>query len=94
MAHLKQNNYKERNRNDCTGSPGIDAMMREVLHRLGDIDVEYEIRLDEVEHSCTDQELKSHIKKKITAAHYERREPYVELLTTLRQRQQRLSLAQ
>ncbi|KLK92903.1 hypothetical protein AA309_11675 [Microvirga vignae] len=94
MAHLKQNNYKELYCKDCNGSPSIDAMMREVLQRLGDIDVEYEIRLDQVEHSCADQELKSHIKKKITAAHYERREPYVELLTTLRQRQHRLSFAQ
>ncbi|PVE24564.1 hypothetical protein DC522_09475 [Microvirga sp. KLBC 81] len=94
MAHLKQNNYKELYRKDCTGSPSIDSMMREVLHRLGDIDAEYEIRLDQVERSCVDQELKSHIRKKIRAAHYERREPYVELLTTLRQRQHRLSFTQ
>jgi len=66
-------------------------MMREVLHRLGDIDVEYEIRLDAIERGCGDQELKSHIRKKIRAAHHERREPYVELLATLRQRQLRLS---
>jgi hypothetical protein len=66
-------------------------MMREVLHMLGNIDVEYEIRLDEIERSCADHELRSHIQKKIRAAHRERREPYVELITSLRQRQQRLS---
>ena len=38
MAHLKQNNYKELYYNDCTSSPSIDAMMREVLHLLGNID--------------------------------------------------------
>ncbi|SCZ03447.1 hypothetical protein [Microvirga guangxiensis] len=75
-------------RNDLS----IDSMVREVLHRLGDIDVAYEIKLYQVEDSTADQELKSHIKRKIRAAHHERREPYVELLTTLRQRQHRTSL--
>ena len=70
----------------------IDSMVREVLHRLGDIDVAYEIELYRVDGSAADQELKSHIKKKIRAAHHERRVPYVELLTTLRQRQHRTSL--
>ncbi|MEZ0172075.1 hypothetical protein [Microvirga sp. TS319] len=67
-------------------------MMREVLHRLGNLDLECEIRLDEVEWSSADQGMKAHIKDKIRAAHRERREPYVELLATLRQRQVRLSL--
>ncbi|MXQ12718.1 hypothetical protein [Microvirga makkahensis] len=72
-------------------SPGILSMMREVLHMLGDIDAEYEIRLDRAEHSAADPELKAHIKRKIRTAHRERREPYVELLASLRQRQQGLS---
>jgi len=72
-------------------TPSIDSMMREVLHRLGDIDVEYEIQLDELERSSADQELKAHIGRKIRAAHRERREPYVELLASLRRRQHRLS---
>jgi hypothetical protein len=92
MAHLKPDNYQELHRQDCSGSASIDSMMREVLHKLGDIDVEYEIRLGEVERRSADQELKSHIQKKIRAAHQERREPYVALLATLRQRQLRLSL--
>jgi hypothetical protein len=72
-------------------TPSIASMMREVLHLLGNIDFEHEIQLAKLENSNTDQELKSHIGKKIRAAHRERREPYLELLTTLRQRQQRLS---
>jgi hypothetical protein len=91
MAHLKQNNYKELSRKDHADSPSIDAMMREVLHRLGTIDFEYEVEVDRLERSATDQELKKHLRRKINAAHRERREPYVELLTTLRQRQHRLS---
>lgn len=91
MAHLKTNNYKELYRKDCTGPTGIGSMMREVLHRLGDIDAEYEIQLHQVERACADHDLKSHIRRKIAAAHAERRGPYVELLTTLRQRQHRLS---
>lgn len=91
MAHLKRNNYKELYRTECTTSPSVDAMMREVLHRLGNIDVEHEIQLDRLERSATSEELKSHIKQKIMSAHRERREPYIDLLTTLRHRRQRLS---
>jgi hypothetical protein len=91
MAYPKQNNYKELYRKDCTDTPSIDAMMREVLHMLGNIDFENKVELDKVETSPRDQELKAYIKTKIKAAHHERREPYMELLTTLRQRQHRLS---
>ncbi|MCG7394330.1 hypothetical protein MHY87_15610 [Microvirga sp. ACRRW] len=94
MAHLKPNNYKELYSRDYNGSPSIDAMMREVLHMLGNIDFEHEMELDRLEKSATDQELKSYIKRKIRAAYEERREPYVELLATLRQRQHRLSFSQ
>ncbi len=94
MAHLKPNNYKELYRKDCTASPSIDSMMREVLHMLGNIDFEHEVELDRLEKSSTNQELKTYIKRKIRTAHQERREPYVALLTTLRQRQHRLSFTQ
>lgn len=92
MAHPKPNHYKEISHKDYAGSPSIDSMMREVLHLLGNIDFEHEVQLQKLESSNTDQELKSHIGKKIRAAHRERREPYLELLVSLRQRQQRLSL--
>ena len=91
MAHLKQNNYKELYYKNCASSPSIDSMMREVLHLLGNIDFEYEVELDKIEKDSSDLELKDHIKRRIRAAHRERHEPYVELLTTLRQRQHRLS---
>ena len=92
MAHLKRNNFKELYRKECTASPSIDSMMREVLHMIGNIDFEYQVELDRVEKNMPDQELKDYIRKKIEAAHREKREPYVELLTQLRQRQYRLSL--
>lgn len=91
MAHLKHNNYKELYRSDGTDAASIDTMMREVLHRLGDIDFQYEVELNKAEMNGSDQELKDHLKRRIRAAHHERREPYVELLATLRQRQHRLS---
>ena len=90
MAHLKQNNYQELSRSDSDAS-GIDAMMREVLHRLGNIDFEYEVELDRAEMHASSHEVKDHLKRRIRAAHHERREPYVELLATLRQRRHRLS---
>ena len=91
MAHLKHNNYKELHCSDSTDAASIEAMMREVLHRLGDIDFQYEVALDKAEMATSGDELKALIKRKIRAAHHERREPYVELLATLRQRQHRLS---
>jgi len=74
-------------------SPSLDAMMREVLHTLGDIDFAAEVELEKVEVSARDPKLNEHLKSKIRAAHWERRQPYVELLETLRRQQHRQSLA-
>ncbi len=92
MAQLKKNHYRELYRSD-TDTPSIDAMMREVLHMLGNIDFEYEVELDKADLHASSEDVKEHIKKRIRAAHHERREPYVELLTILRQQQHRLALA-
>ena len=70
-------------------SPSLDAMMREVLHTLGDVDFAAGIELKNVEVGARDE----HIKSKIRAAHWERRQPYVELLETLRRQQHRQSFA-
>jgi len=91
MAHLTSNDNNEAYSGIHASSPSIDSMMREVLHKLGNIDFEHEVELDRLEQSNADRELKLHIRKKIRAAYEERREPYVELLTTLRQRQHRIS---
>ena len=74
-------------------SPSLDAMMREVLHTLGDIDFAAEVELENVEVSARDLKLKKHIKGKIRAAHRERRQPYVDLVDTLRRQQHRQSFA-
>jgi hypothetical protein len=74
-------------------SPSLDAMMREVLHTLGDIDFAAEVELENVEESAREEKLKEHIKSKIRAAHRERRQPYVDLLETLRRQQHRQSFA-
>jgi hypothetical protein len=68
-------------------------MMREVLHTLGSIDYQHALELDRLEDSNTDQNLKKDIRSKLLARYRERREPYVELLTILRQQQHRLALA-
>ena len=74
-------------------SPSLDAMMREVLHTLGDIDFAAEVELENVEVSARDPKLKEHIKGQIRAAHRERRQPYVDLLETLRRQQHRQSFS-
>lgn len=84
MAHLKRNNDKDIQRDSGSGSPSIDSMMRQVLHMLGNIDFEQEVQLEKIEMHTADQEMKRSLRKKVEAAHRERREPYVELLTQLR----------
>ncbi len=74
-------------------SPSLNAMMREVLHTLGDIDFAAKVELESAEVSARDPKLKEHIKGKIRAAHREKRQPYVDLLETLRRQQHRQSLA-
>ncbi|MBQ0820363.1 hypothetical protein KBI52_09085 [Microvirga sp. HBU67558] len=74
-------------------SPHLGAMMREVLHTLGDIDVAAEIELEKVEASALDPRSKEATKGTIRAAHREKRQPYVDLLETLRRRQHCQSLA-
>ena len=91
MAHLKHHKYQELYSNQNTDTSSIDAMMREVLHMLGNIDFQYEVELEKAERHTACDAVKDHIKRKIRAAHHERREPYVELLATLRQRQHRLA---
>jgi hypothetical protein len=49
-------------------SPSLDAMMREVLHTLGNIDFANEIELDKVEKSAVEPKLKEYIKDKIRAS--------------------------
>ena len=72
-------------------SPSLNSMMREVLHTLGDIDFQHDVELEKVEKTVRDEGLKSTIKRKVQAAHREKRQPYVDLLETLRQRQHRQS---
>ncbi len=91
MAHLKHHQYQELYRSQSTDTSSIDAMMREVLHMLGNIDFQYEVELDKADLHASTHEVKDRVKRKIRAAHHARREPYVALLTTLRQRQYRLA---
>ncbi len=72
-------------------SPELQAMMWEILRTLSQIDAEHHLRLEEVERSATEDELKEYVRRKMTAAHRERREPYINHLEKLRQQQHRQS---
>jgi hypothetical protein len=65
-------------------SPELYSVVRETLHRLGDLDYHYAAELGQVETSLSDEEIKKHIKQRILAAHQKLRQPYIELLTALR----------
>ena len=75
----------------CMYSSELQAMMWEILRTLSRIDADHNLHLEEVERSETEDELKEYVRRKLTAAHRERREPYVNHLEKLRQQQHRQS---
>jgi hypothetical protein len=60
---------------------------------LGDLDRQHVLDLSRLEASDTDLNLKKDIRSKLVTRYRERREPYVGLLTVLRQQQHCLALA-
>jgi len=78
---------------DHLRSPNLIATMREVTHTLGNIDFATEVELENAEARVLDPMLKEHIKGRIRAAYWERRQPYLDILETLRWQQHRQSFA-
>jgi hypothetical protein len=74
-------------------SPSLDVMIRDVMRTLGNIDFEHALEVDKVERSTAADELKQDVREKLTAAHRERRQPYVELLNQLWMQQRGQSFA-
>ena len=70
-------------------SPELYDVVREALHRIGAIDCQHEFELRQIDLALSDEKLKSYIKQRILAAHQKIRQPYVDLLTTLRLKQPR-----
>ncbi len=69
-------------------SPEVYSVIREVLHTIGDIDYQHEAEIHKADKNSSDEEIKKYIKQKIRAAHQRKRQPYIELLNTLRSRHQ------
>lgn len=74
-------------------APNLDAMMREVRHTLGDIDFASEMELENIQMKALNPNLKEQLRGRVRAAHWETRQPYVNLLETLQRRQHRLAFA-
>jgi hypothetical protein len=72
-------------------SSELQSVMWEILRTLSQIDADHNLRLEEVERSAAEEELKEYVRRTLTAAHRERREPYVNQLERLRQQQHRQS---
>jgi aminoglycoside phosphotransferase (APT) family kinase protein len=72
-------------------SPELQSMMWEILRTLSRIDADHNLRLEEVERSAAEEELKEYVRQKLTAAHRDKREPYVTRLEKLWQQQHRQS---
>jgi hypothetical protein len=68
---------------------GLYHVVREVLHRIGDIDYQHHLDLGKVDATSSDEALKNYIKDKVRRVHQKQRQPYVDLLSTLRLTQQR-----
>ena len=63
-------------------------IVREALHRMGEIDYQRDLEIGKVDAASADEALKYYIKEKVRLVHQNRRQPYVDLLTTLRLTQQ------
>lgn len=64
--------------------PHLQPMMQETLRTLANIDFEHEMEVTRLVESTVAPALKSGIMQKLVARHRERREPYVQLLASLR----------
>jgi hypothetical protein len=67
-------------------SSHVQDVMQETLRTLGDIDFQYELDFEKLEHSDTGPEIKQHIARQLKERHLERREPYIRLLAELQAR--------
>lgn len=59
-------------------------LIQELVRNLSHIDSEYNLRMNSLERSSTNDDLKPYIAQRLRAAHRERREPYVRQLEALR----------
>jgi hypothetical protein len=66
----------------------VYSVIREILHMIGDIDYQHEAEIHKADKNSSDEKIKNYIKQKIRAAHQRKRQPYIDLLNTLRSRQQ------
>jgi hypothetical protein len=63
-------------------------VIREALHRIGEIDYQHDTELNKLDAALTDETVKNYIKNKIRLVHQKERQPYVDLLASLRLKQQ------
>jgi hypothetical protein len=65
--------------------PHLQPMLQETLRTLANIDFEHETDVARLLESGVSPAMRSGIMQKLVARHRERREPYVQLLVSLRQ---------
>ena len=80
---------KASNNSYSTYSPELYDVVREALHRISDIDYQHHVDLGKVDTTSSDEALRNYIKDKVRQVHQKQRQPYVDLLTTLRLKPQR-----
>ena len=68
-------------------SSQLNFLMRDILQTLSNIDFAHQLEIEKVESSTSDAEMKEYIKDKLHRSHQQRRQPYVDLLNELRQKQ-------
>jgi hypothetical protein len=64
----------------------LQPMLQETLRTLANIDFEHEMDVARLIESGMDPALKSGVMQKLVTRHRERREPYVQLLASLREK--------
>ena len=83
-----------RERVPCTRySPSLESVMREVRHRLGNIDFQHDADMEKLATSLSDEEVVKPIREGLQAKHRTRRETYLQLLVDLQRQQSRQASA-
>jgi hypothetical protein len=64
-------------------STGLNAPVKDVLHKICDIDLCHEVALLNLDYANIDKTNKDHLRQTLTSEHQDRRQPYVDFLKAL-----------
>jgi hypothetical protein len=85
MIRIREQIMADSNANFWFGeySAGLNAPVKDVLHKICDIDLRHEVALLNLDCSTMDKEQKEHLRQTLRNSYHDTRQPYVDFLTAL-----------